>query len=177
MKPVRAPMAVVMLAALLLSGCTAAAPKPAPDASTIKAFGDALAPELAWFDNVVASGEFGDDDIRKRADQVSDLAGVSVSEEVALEIVDSAIALGSGYEGSLKRTTVVIDGWELVDDPTAAWEVIDTGPGTVTVVYAVHYVRELEELGDDRWEQVVEYEVTFDEELANVTGVVIRDTP
>ena len=39
MKPVRAPMAVVMLAALLLSGCTAAAPKPEPDASTIKVFG------------------------------------------------------------------------------------------------------------------------------------------
>ena len=176
MKPVRASLIIVALAGLLLSGCAAAAPKPAPDASTLEGFGDALAVELAWFDNVYAATDIEKGEISERVAGLSVLGGPIVNEAVTRKIADSALSVGAGYEGSLERTTVVVDDWEVLE-MNDAWEVIDTGGDTVTVVYAMHYVRELEELGDDRWEQVVEYEVTFDAELANVTAIEIRDAP
>ncbi|TBN57870.1 hypothetical protein EYE40_10970 [Glaciihabitans arcticus] len=151
----------ILLLTVVLAGC---ATVPEPDDEALDRFGAALAEELQGIDGL---------QMNPRADEgelIDRIAGLSIVNDVFLSDAPFETVAAAATSVSNGNQTV-LDSAVTIDD----WEVLDNTAESVTVSYDVHFTRSLQELDGDAWEEVIPYEVTFDQKLSRVNSIVIRD--
>ena len=151
----------ILLLIVVLAGCAAV---PEPDDDALDRFGVALAEELEGVDGLQMNPQADESELVDR------IAGLSIVDDVVISDAPFE-TIAAAATGVSNGNQAVLDSSVTIDD----WEVLDKTAESVTVSYDVRFTRSLEELESEAWEEVIPYEVTFDNNLSRVTSIVIRD--
>jgi len=151
----------ILLLTVVLAGCAAV---PEPDDDALDRFGVALAEELEGVDGLQMNPQADESELVDR------IAGLSIVDDVVISDAPFE-TIAAAATGVSNGNQAVLDSSVTIDD----WEVLDKTAESVTVSYDVRFTRSLEELDGGAWEEVIPYEVTFDNKLTRVTSIVIRD--